>query len=888
MSDMRLDTSSSTVLIVLLFLTTWSANGQSPPGKPKIINCRSSGNKTFTCWWKPGSDGGLPTNYTLRYNTEGREQANGCPDYISAGPNSCYFDKKLTSLWTTYNITVEANNRMGSNISYPHYVDTTSLAKLDPPTDLSLEFKPLDGLIYVWAKWLPPPLTDRAASLINYELRLKPAEGKEWEVHFVGEQMQFKISQLHAGMKYIAQVRCVADHGERSEWSPESYIQLPVGESFTLRVSAWKDQRSQYLEEKIHIADIRNLLLGLLNLGQPPKSDHAYSGLCQQTHWCKMGPGQPPGKPQLIRCRSPEKETFTCWWKPGSDGGLPTNYSLFYNKEGKEPYECPDYITSGPNSCYFDKRHTSLWTTYNITIKATNAMGTNVSQSYYVDVTNEVQPNPPENLTLKFNGKHLLFKWSPPSQADVKSGWLTLEYELRIKPEGGQEWENIFVGQRTTYRVFSLHPGEKYITQVRCRTDHGGWSDWSSESNFQVPKEFRLKDMLVWIFVGCLSFIICLIMFWTMALKRINMMACILPPVPGPKIKGLDAHLLQAGKIEEFITALGGQGFPPTSDDDDLAVECLEIDDSEDQQLMPTNDKSHPNKSIKLIHKETDNDSGRGSCESPSLISEKRKEARNSPLELKIPEDTNLLQGNAVRRSQSERPNIDLGGQLLCFSSGGSKSSTWPGAQQNNDQTPNCSYHETVNFCKQAVSAVNVNRSSVLMGSEETYHSDHPRTFAPPNERQPATLEEAANLLASAQYDQKALWLLPPERSQDLSTKPMDYVEVHKVNHDGALAVLPKQKEKTDKREGCRVPEEPKEYTKVSTVVANHILVLMPDPKVEALPSFQELPKEPTWSCPQSQAEKNVSYCLTGPSPCKAQTGGLDYMDPNNFMCSFN
>lgn len=317
-------------------------------------------------------------------------------------------------------------------------------------------------------------------------------------------------------------------------------------------------------------------------------------------------------------------------------------------------------------------------------------------------------------------------------------------------------------------------------------------------------------------------------------------------------------------------------------------MECLEIDDSEDQQLMPTNEKSHPHKSTKLTHKETDNDSGRGSCESPSLMSEKRKEARNSPLELKIPEDNNLLQGNAVRRSQWETPNVDLEGQPLCFRSGGSKISTWPGAQQTNNQTPNCSCHETVSLCKPVVSAMNVNRSSVLMGSEETYHSDDPRIFTLPSERKTATLEEAADLLASAQYGQEALWLLPPERSQVLSTKPMDYVEVHKVNHDGALAVLPKQKEKTDKGERNCMPEEPKEYTKVSTVVANHILVLMPDPKVESVPSFQELPKEPPWTCPQSQGEKNVSYCLTDPSPCKAQTGGLDYMDPNNFMCSFN
>ncbi|KAL8203994.1 UNVERIFIED_CONTAM: hypothetical protein K2H54_065982 [Gekko kuhli] len=598
--------------------------------------------------------------------------------------------------------------------------------------------------------------------------------------------------------------------------------------------------------------------------------------------------GQPPGKPEIIRCRSPEKETFTCWWKPGSDGGLPTNYTLFYNKEREESYhECPDYITGGPNSCYFDQKHTSIWTIYNVTVKATNALGSNISTPYYVDVAFIVEPNPPVNLTLQWvdqaYASYLLLKWAAPPRADVRSGWLTLEYELRIKPEEGSEWENIFVGLGTKYQLFKLNPGIKYVAQVRCRSDRGEWSHWSSESHFQVPKEFKLKDIIVWIFVAFLSFVICLIMIWTMAMKRFNAMtlasivtscSCLLELKCTSRVS--DEIASTAGKADDVLSALGCPVFPLTSDSSDELEKWLVVD-SEDQQLTPSNEKSHPDKTAKLAHKETDNDSGRGSCESPSLVSEKSKEAGNLLLDLKSP-NTNEL------KCAGEAPPIDLEGQFPLSSSGGPKASSWPGSQQANSLFPKCSYHDIVDACKIALGAMHLNRSSIPMGNKEQCDSECPKTIS---EGRTTTLWETEKLPLNVQGDPGSPWSLPTKGLPFLPTKSMDYVEVHKVNHNGALAVIPKQKGNGEKTESSPPPGDPKEYTKVSTVVANHILVLMPDPEVEASPSYQEPPMEPYWSCQPSLAEKNMSYCLPAPNPCKVQTAELDYMDPNNFMRSF-
>ncbi|KFW63274.1 Prolactin receptor [Pygoscelis adeliae] len=827
---MKQKLTSSVQIILLLALTAVGLTGQSYPGKPKIIRCRSLEKETFSCWWKPGSDGGLPTNYTLFYSKDSEEKIYECPDYRTSGPNSCYFDKNHTNPWTTYNITVMATNEIGINSSDPQYVDVTSIVQPDAPVNLSLETKTSASVLYLWAKWSPPPLADVSSNshVYHYELRLKPEEKKEWETVSVGVQTQYKVIRLQAGVKYVVQVRCVLDLGEWSEWSSERHIQIPNGES-------------------------------------------------------------PPEKPTITKCRSPEKETFSCWWKPGSDGGRPTNYTLLYSKEGEEQvYECPDYRTAGPNSCYFDKKHTSFWTIYNITVRATNEMGSNVSDPHYVDVTYIVQPDPPVNVTLELkkpiNRKpYLVLTWSPPPLADVRSGWLTLEYELQLKPEEGEEWEDRpldSIPNLTVYFYFKnwsnlrlfLHADYAY---ARC----------VSLNNSVCFLDFRVKDMVVWIVVGVLSSLVCLIMSWTMVLKGYRMIAFILPPVPGPKIKGIDTHLLETGKSEELLSALGCHGFPPTSDCEELLIEYLEVEDSEDQQLMPSHDNGHPSKNAKMISKETDSDSGRGSCDSPSLLSEKRRESRALPSTLRTQDVRDAEENKGGKRSW-ETQCIASEQKILLFNNESTKSSTWPAAQLPNNQPPMFAYHSTVDAHKITLSTTNVNIAPVLVGNEEKHQSQYPIT-----ETVHDNMEKQREMeYLHSKTDQTTVQVKqnrPNDKSPFLNPKLMDYVEVHKVRQDEETAVLLKHKENSGKAEKYTVPGTSKEYTKVSTVVDHNILVLIPDSRIQHTFASQEPAMETAQNLQQGQAEKNMGYCLTIPSECSRETSGSEYMDPSSFMPSF-
>lgn len=345
--------------------------------------------------------------------------------------------------------------------------------------------------------------------------------------------------------------------------------------------------------------------------------------------------------PKITKCRSPELETFSCYWTDGGQRGskMPGFIQLFYVKRSIQEQnldwkECPDYVSAGENSCYFNSSYTSIWKPY--CIKLTSNGGTVDKKCFSIDEI--VQPDPPIGLnwTLLNTSVTAIYgdiqvRWDPPASTDVGKGWIALEYELQFKQTNETQWKMMDPVVSTSVPLYSLKLDKEYEVRVRCRQKHSEKYGEFSEvlyitlpqlSSFKCEEEFQFPWFLVTIF-GIFGLMVMLLVVIFSKQQRIKML--ILPPVPVPKIKGVDPDLLKEGKLEEVNTILAiHDNSKPQFYNDDSWVEFIELDFDDPDEKTEGSDtdrllSSDHQKSLNILGAK-DDDSGRTSCYEPDIL----------------------------------------------------------------------------------------------------------------------------------------------------------------------------------------------------------------------------------------------------------------------------
>uniref|UniRef100_A0AAV2IX24 Fibronectin type-III domain-containing protein n=1 Tax=Knipowitschia caucasica TaxID=637954 RepID=A0AAV2IX24_KNICA len=298
------------------------------------------------------------------------------------------------------------------------------------------------------------------------------------------------------------------------------------------------------------------------------------------------GPTANPGLPHIEDCFSSNMETLTCRWSSGNLHNLSEAGALrlyYLNKPVVVDWlECPEYSSKRPGECFFSKQHTTIWNSYTVQLRSRDQR---VYDESVFTVFERVRPDPPFNLSwLLLNSSvtdqffDCLVSWSPPESADVRSGWMRLQYELQYREASSSVWKPSGLLDATHSSVFGLHMDVQYELRIRCRmfgnTEFGDFSD--SLYIYNPSKGFRFSAAALLVF-GALCLVAILILI--MISKQEKLMVLLLPPIPGPKIRGIDPELLKNGKLRDLSSILGtGSGVTSQLYGADPWVEFIEPD----------------------------------------------------------------------------------------------------------------------------------------------------------------------------------------------------------------------------------------------------------------------------------------------------------------------
>ncbi|KAL1252292.1 hypothetical protein QQF64_020088 [Cirrhinus molitorella] len=265
-------------------------------------------------------------------------------------------------------------------------------------------------------------------------------------------------------------------------------------------------------------------------------------------------------RPYIYHCRSPNMEIFTCWWRPIANQDNVT-YTLLYTMGERAAQECPDYVSGGINSCSFDDKHTQVWEMYCMNVTAHTRTGPITSKKHCLDVVDIVEIDPPFNLThIMLNesigevGRSVLVSWLYPIESLVREGLIILVYELRYRNLAHTDIWRVMERLREPHVELLDLPVGTYEFSVRCRsTSNKHWSAWSESIIVTISGRLLSDRMLALILVTSVAIMVFLIVsLGNVPQGKSRIKSFLLPPIPKPRIPGLEPALLKKGKLDEI------------------------------------------------------------------------------------------------------------------------------------------------------------------------------------------------------------------------------------------------------------------------------------------------------------------------------------------------
>ncbi|KAL3041347.1 hypothetical protein OYC64_019531 [Pagothenia borchgrevinki] len=248
-------------------------------------------------------------------------------------------------------------------------------------------------------------------------------------------------------------------------------------------------------------------------------------------------------------------------------------------------------------------------------------------------------------------------------------GWMRLQYEVEYRNAISDQWEMVDLVKSTRRSIFGLQTNANHEIRVRCKMLAGKlFGEFSESVIVHVPsKAVSGFPVLALLIFGALCLVTILML--VIISQQEKLMVILLPPVPGPKIKGVDPELLKKGKLRELRSILGG--YPDLRSElysKDPWVEFIDLGIEEQSDRLTDLDtdclmeRSLTSNCSPLSIGFRDDDSGRASCCDPDLPCE----PEPSPF---IPLIPNLTESRDSEETSSHVPNPNAGEH--CFAAPG-------------------------------------------------------------------------------------------------------------------------------------------------------------------------------------------------------------------------